>query len=187
MEVKAFLDKVAYIGDSEIEGDDGKVYYSKFDGSYITRVGMEDDIKFLADREITEELTQGVGFSPKDNKWYGWSHRAIYGFTIGSVVKKGDCGYCPVDEKDAIENGIRFWSDPEHLNVRVKGEIVEQNGSRGVWIEWEYSDKITNKDLHGETAETFWCFPEEFGKGEWVAETMEDAKQMAIDFSSGVS
>ena len=32
-----------------------------------------------------------IGFSEKDNKWYGWSHRAIYGFKIGDVVKKGDC------------------------------------------------------------------------------------------------
>ncbi len=28
-----------------------------------------------------------VGFSEKDNKWYGWSHRAIYGYGIGDVPK----------------------------------------------------------------------------------------------------
>ena len=27
----------------------------------------------------------------KDGKWYGWSHRAIYGFQIGDIVKEGDC------------------------------------------------------------------------------------------------
>ena len=32
-----------------------------------------------------------IGFSEKDGKWYGWSHRAICGFKIGDVVKKGDC------------------------------------------------------------------------------------------------
>ena len=61
-----------------------------------------------------------IGYSKKDNKWYGWSHRALYGFTIGSKVKKGHCAY----------------------------------------------------------------YPE---KGEWEAKTMEDAKQIAIDFSKGVS
>lgn len=25
-----------------------------------------------------------IGYSPKDRKWYGWSHRAIHGFGIGS-------------------------------------------------------------------------------------------------------
>lgn len=32
-----------------------------------------------------------IGYSPRRKKWYGWSHRAICGFKIGDVVKKGDC------------------------------------------------------------------------------------------------
>lgn len=35
--------------------------------------------------------TCSIGKSVKDKKWYGWSHRAIYGFKIGDKVKKGDC------------------------------------------------------------------------------------------------
>ena len=31
-----------------------------------------------------------IGKSLKDGKWYGWSHRAIFGFGIGDVVKEGD-------------------------------------------------------------------------------------------------
>jgi hypothetical protein len=34
-----------------------------------------------------------IGFSVKDGKWYGWSHRAIFGFKIGSKCLKGDCHY----------------------------------------------------------------------------------------------
>lgn len=34
-----------------------------------------------------------IGKSDKDGKWYGWSHRAIYGFKIGDKIKKGDCGF----------------------------------------------------------------------------------------------
>ncbi len=30
-----------------------------------------------------------IGFNPKEQKWYGWSHRAIYGFGVGSTVKEG--------------------------------------------------------------------------------------------------
>ena len=39
-----------------------------------------------------------VGFCKEDGKWYGWSHRAIYGFKIGDKVKKGDCAeeYLPI-------------------------------------------------------------------------------------------
>jgi hypothetical protein len=32
-----------------------------------------------------------IGFCEKEQKWYGWSHRAIFGFGIGDIVKEGDC------------------------------------------------------------------------------------------------
>lgn len=32
-----------------------------------------------------------IGFSEKERKWYGWSHRAFYGFGIGHIVKQGNC------------------------------------------------------------------------------------------------
>jgi hypothetical protein len=31
-----------------------------------------------------------IGLNPQTGTWYGWSHRAIYGFTVGATVKKGD-------------------------------------------------------------------------------------------------
>lgn len=34
-----------------------------------------------------------IGFSEKEQKWYGWSHRAIYGFGIGTKSKPGNVGY----------------------------------------------------------------------------------------------
>lgn len=30
-----------------------------------------------------------IGFCPENEKWFGWSHRAIHGFKIGDEVKKG--------------------------------------------------------------------------------------------------
>jgi hypothetical protein len=33
---------------------------------------------------------KNIGFAPTTNKWYGWSHRAIFGFTVGDMVKQGD-------------------------------------------------------------------------------------------------
>lgn len=34
-----------------------------------------------------------IGFSEKEQKWYGWSHRAIYGFKIGDKSGPGKVGY----------------------------------------------------------------------------------------------
>lgn len=56
------------------------------------------------------ELGLGKG---SDGKWYGWSHRAVYGFGIGDKVKKGDCAYKGKEytiktEKQAKDTAIAF-------------------------------------------------------------------------------
>lgn len=38
-----------------------------------------------------EDKTCSIGFCEKEKKWYGWSHRAMYGFGIEHIVKKGSC------------------------------------------------------------------------------------------------
>ena len=38
-----------------------------------------------------EHYSCTIGFCEKEQKWYGWSHRMIYGFKIGDTVKEGDC------------------------------------------------------------------------------------------------
>ena len=95
------------------------IYYSKIDGAYLTRVGMEKDLEFLLKKGITEQIQDGygeprtccIGFNPVEQKWYGWSHRAIFGFGIGSKCKKGDCGYNAPNEEEYIEQVYRFWED----------------------------------------------------------------------------
>ena len=37
------------------------------------------------------ERVCSIGKSVIDGKWYGWSHRAHYGFKIGDKVEKGSC------------------------------------------------------------------------------------------------
>jgi hypothetical protein len=183
MKVHDYLARVAHIAHSDIPDDNGEVYLSNFDNSYIARVGMEDNIKALADREITEELTHGAGYSPKENRWYGWSHKAIYGFEIGSTCKKGDCHYRAANEAGEIEAAVAFWSDENHIGV--KAEKVKDGL---LHISWNYSEDTPNKKLVNKTGGADWEYnPDNFGRGEWAAKTMEDAKQMAIDFNNGVS
>jgi hypothetical protein len=133
-----------------------------------------------------EHCVCSIGFNKEEQKWYGWSHRAIFGFGVGSTCKKGDCGYIPFDEKDAIDDGIRFWSNKNHINVKAEKK-TEEEGHPGVRITWGYSKDVSNKKLIGTTNGTFWTFPDTYGKGEWTATTLEEAKQMAIDFSEGIS
>ena len=83
---------------AELEGASGRtvtldVAYTPA-GGYI---GTPEDAHSLCnERGISPELNSkssvcSVGFSAQDQKWYGWSHRAIYGFSVGDVAKEGDC------------------------------------------------------------------------------------------------
>jgi len=188
MKVEDYLNKVAYVGEwnSGIDNDEvSKIYKSKFDDSYITHVGMEDNVRFLADREITEELTHGVGFSLKDGKWYGWSHRAIFGFEVGSKCGKGDCHYNGSDLKEQEDNAVSFWEDEYHSKTWCEG-VVEQDGEKYFDIKWDYTNEVPNERLRLTVGGSLHHI-KPLGRGEWVAETMGDAKQMAKDFNEGVS
>jgi len=185
-----------------------KVAYT-VDGKYI---GSEENAKQLLERGITEQLqpasdgdTCSIGFNPSEQKWFGWSHRAIYGFGMGSEVKKGDCGYQPVDVEDFNRRMLEFWDvdngiwreceSPEitcttHL-VSIESNVCDINGEDsynpnviGTMLRTKTEFRGVNRDYE---SQHFWPYPEVWGRGEWVAETLADAKQMAIDFANGVS
>ena len=68
-ELQTWITCCADIKIMDICGESVEVYVSKYDGSYLTHVGMEDDLQFLVDRGITEQVSNGTGFSPTKNKW----------------------------------------------------------------------------------------------------------------------
>lgn len=126
-----------------------------------------------------------IGFCESEQKWYGWSHRAIYGFGIGSEVKRGDCAYYPTDKDDFLRDIVRFWTEPGHLDT--KGEHTTEDGEVGVYVSWTYSNDVPNEKIRGKVSGVFNHCPDTWGKGEWTANTLEDAKQMACDFAESVS
>lgn len=126
-----------------------------------------------------------IGFCEREQKWYGWSHRAIYGFGVGSHIKQGDCGYVPKDKEDFRLACIRWWKDDHHDQV-IAYEITGGLGELGIRTQWTYSDNVPNENLRSAEGGDFVPYPDEFGRGEWIAATMDDARQMACDFAEGV-
>lgn len=172
------------------------IYVSKIDGSFLDMPPGMDTLKMLHKNGIIEHIQNyrnnssggaNIGFNPEEQKWYGWSHRAIYGFTIGSTCKTGDCHYHAPNKEDYMESSLKFWSDKDHLDMKAEEGLSEDGKTIGIKISWTYSDTIGNKELHGTRGGTFSHYPESFGRGEWTAMTMEDAKIMAGDFARGVS
>lgn len=123
-----------------------------------------------------------IGFAPKDKKWWGWSHRAIFGFTIGSTCKLGDIHFVPANEEDFFNQTFLWYNDSLHKNLEIKKGFNDDKP--GLWVSYNIR---TNNGKELSTIKTFNPYPKEWGKGEWVAKTLEDAKQMAIDFSRSVS
>lgn len=80
----------------------------KSDGMYI---GNILDAYYLA--HLTQ-ITHSMGFDPKEQKWYGWSHRAKFGFGIGSTVKPGDVAYKPRHKYELAETLITFYNGKQH-------------------------------------------------------------------------
>lgn len=196
MSPRELLEKIAIKKEIYKLGFEGTpAYFSKIDGSFL---GFKpNDVKFLSDRGITEDVqnyrnepdhTANIGFNPDEQKWYGWSHRAIFGFGIGHTVKMGDAGFSPSNKEEFMDQSLRFWTEGEDYkrNPRVL-EFQNENGVKGAYVTWTYSNETPNENLIDKTDGIFSAFPEKWGKGEWTAEKLEDAKQMAIDFARSVS
>jgi len=173
------------------------------DGSYVGDAKIGGDfIRLLARRGIFAPMraspahnVASIGKSELDGKWYGWSHRAMHGFGVGDSVKMGDCAYAPKNAKEWEKEEIAFWSDEHHLDTHIDRSETSRECLRdgepvsmpGALVCWTYSDDIKNEKMRGQPGSLFCYHPDEWGRGEWTAQTDDDAKQMAIDFANGVS
>ena len=71
--------KTAYTPDGKYVGDKKAAHF------LYTKKGIKPELS-----DPTHKVCS-IGFCEKEQKWYGWSHRAIYGFGVGDIVKEGDC------------------------------------------------------------------------------------------------
>mgnify|MGYP001569090553 CR=1 FL=1 len=71
--------KAAYTPSGDYVGNSKRAHY------LIARHGIKPE------KANPTHKVCSIGFCEKEQKWYGWSHRAIFGFGIGSKVEEGDC------------------------------------------------------------------------------------------------
>lgn len=53
---------------------------------------LNENFQKLLDKHGIEKKGMGLGFSEKEQKWYGWSHRAVCGFKVGDKIFEADYG-----------------------------------------------------------------------------------------------
>lgn len=183
----AFVEKHCNLTIWQPEAEAIPMYAWKTDGGYACFNNLKSDLAWMIRAGIDDQIGHGIGFSTSEQKWFGWSHRAYYGFGIGHEVKFGDAGFVPRNEEEFIKTSIGFWSNESHTNIAATIGTNDR-GERGAIVTWDYvPEHVPNKSLHGEKGENFMYFPKKWGRGEWKAETIEDAKQMAMEFRESVS
>ena len=183
-----------------------KCYYTK-DGQYVDNVTKTVMEQYGVEPDFGRHAT---GFSPRDKKYYGWSHRACWGFKPGDKIKKGDCAYKPLNDPQSILESVRtFWSEPHHIieldgsnivrwspnynKLRAKyGQDFYHNWTNSDWVNefgrqsqdatWRMLKQKGYMEKHVEPLSSF-----PTGKGEWTIRNWEDAKQAATDFAMSVS
>ena len=96
-------------------------------------------------------------------------HRALFGFGIGSEVKKGDCAYIPDTVDGLYESYVEFYSDVADVK-EIQKRLTKQYFNNTVLVSFEDAYCV----LHP-------------GKGEWIAKTLDDAKEMAIAYARSVA
>lgn len=186
-------------------GHESTIWVTKDRGDYLTRVGMEDKLSFLADIGLSQVQTTwetgkpcNIGFCEKEQKWYGWSHRAICGFGVGSKISKGDCAYVGATPEDMIEDRVAFFSDlgeEKAALVRAECQILpDRSGIRILHAPLKIPMAESIEDALDPDAKTEMVdiyqgkfSVEKCGRGEWEAKTLDDAKQMAMDFAEDVA
>ena len=123
---RSLLETIQYLDNSVINESKKRVQHKKFieenfdkKGEYIypkdgnTKCSFHPEydkslLRFLAEHGITKIMSAygndvpSLGYSASEEKWYGWSHRAIYGFKVGDKIKKGTCGYEKMKEKKLL-------------------------------------------------------------------------------------
>ncbi len=168
---------------SDYGGDDFvmKSAYSPA-GHYIGN--PKDAHRLCIKRGIAPEVSHpdnevcSIGYCKNDGKWYGWSHRAIYGFKPGSTCKMGSCGFLPSNKVEFRQDLARWYRDDNYIDLFLK---YRPNG-----IAISYKVKPENGDPPI-PEKGFEKYPSKWGRGEWTAKNLTDARQMAIDFADGVS
>lgn len=93
MEIKSKILEEYKIRIEEANGIQMIFVYNK-DDKYVGT--LEDFQMYVKENGLSKIQTYGdnkvcsIGFNEEEQKWYGWSHRAIGSFGIGDKVKKDD-------------------------------------------------------------------------------------------------
>jgi len=88
--IASFSVKVEDIGDDVLQA----LVYTE-DGKYVGGIAfleyLINEAGIIPGVAQPDDNTCSIGFCRKELMWYGWSHRARMGFSVGDTAQEGDC------------------------------------------------------------------------------------------------
>ncbi len=87
-----YLYRREIVDDSEYGGDGNLEMINCYSSDTGQWIGNAKDARYLCKKLGLRQIHGSIGFNEDEQKWYGWSHRAIYGFGIEDKLFEGDFG-----------------------------------------------------------------------------------------------
>lgn len=194
--LKKFLANFAVVKNIKIQDEVMPAWLSKIDNSFICFVDneIESTAMFLYKNNICQHVqgtprqsrTAQIGFNPEKHVWWGWSHRAGYGFGVGSKCTIGNVHFNPsnpVELRKKIEGRMKSEEYLESFEIHR----IKEFGQWGYLLTRKFTDQVPNPGMKNSIQREFIPYPESWGRGEWEATNLEDARQMAIDFANNIA
>lgn len=172
-----------------------------------------EEYGIVPEKRHPNDKTTTIGFSESQQKWYGFAHVSItgfcviQGFAVGDCVSKADTkffahAYIPNTPEGLIEWYQHFYRDIDNTPAqkerrRQHCEILpDRSGIRihpaPVLMEMANSfEELADAVNQPQSLPMGFYSPGSYvlkcGRGEWTAQTLEDARQMACDFAQNVN
>lgn len=117
-----------------------------------------------------------IGFNEKEQTWYGFVPGKILGFKVRHKTKLGDVAFIPSNFEEYKKHLLSLYD----MHPVVSAVMEEKDDALVIHYEVDLGEE--GKERREKQ------YPKEmaYGRGEWTAETLEDAREMAADFARGL-
>ena len=173
-----------YRGGNQVpEGTEGAIEIKSAYNENGEYVGSPKDAEFIYNvlgvvpENIPGNSVCTIGFNAEKKVWYGWGHRGCRGFEKGSKITLEDVGFYPSCKDDFVKQVKHCLTVEGYKNVEA--ETVPE----GVKTSYEVEKWNGKKDK----VDYVEPYPDKWGRGEWEARNLKDARQMAIDYAEDIA
>lgn len=135
-------------------------WVNKVTGEFLIDKGQEHLFSNIVKNGVDSYITNKIAYSGSKHSWFGFNlqNQEFREFTIGSKILYGDIGYNP--------------SEPAYLAKYYVEQSYAESGDIAI-----VSNGIIVKQFD-DTVEVL------VGRGEWVVDSIDDARIMAIDYAN---